>query len=220
MNLDGFKNWNQYMINAFYKYSIDRCILPKLDYDEKIVLHGPINNVYEVKQKYELIKTLIQKKTNLLSLFSTKTSFIDYTIMLSYSPDDSIVAQRLANFLIDEGFSVWLNLNRSRDYEENFKMINKSYCIIICISKNYFHDKSCEQEVKYAKQIGKCIIPVKLQNYEPIEWLEKLIEKESYFQLFGSENHFNLEYDKLLLKLVSLLHIYQSGKNLSNPLEL
>ncbi|CAF3800401.1 unnamed protein product [Rotaria magnacalcarata] len=204
ISLDGFENWNQEMINAFYKYSIDRCILPKLDKDEKIVLHGPINSVYEVKQKYALIKTLVQEKTNLLSLFSTKTLFVDYTIILSYSPADSIVSQRLANFLIDEGFSVWLNLNQSRNYEENFKMINRSYCIILCISTNYFHDKLCEQEAKYANEIGKCIIPVKVQNYEPIEWLEKLIEKESYFQLFGSENHFNLEYDKLLLKLVNL----------------
>ncbi|CAM4742927.1 unnamed protein product [Rotaria magnacalcarata] len=224
ISLDGFENWNQEMINAFYKYSIDRCILPKLDKDEKIVLHGPINSVYEVKQKYALIKTLVQEKTNLLSLFSTKTLFVDYTIILSYSPADSIVSQRLANFLIDEGFSVWLNLNQSRNYEENFKMINRSYCIILCISTNYFHDKLCEQEAKYANEIGKCIIPVKVQNYEPIEWLEKLIEKESYFQLFGSENHFNLEYDKLLLKLFqcitnSYIHSFKQASDQSNVLQ-
>ncbi|CAF3480718.1 unnamed protein product [Rotaria socialis] len=224
INLDGFENWNQDMINAFYKYSIDRCTLPKLDNDEKVVLHGPINSVYEVKQKYALIKTLAQEKTNLLSLFSTETLFVDYTIMLSYSPDDSIVSQRLANFLIDEGFSVWLNLNQSRNNEEHFEMVNKSYCIILCISKNYFHDKLCEQEAKYANQIGKCIIPVKVQNYEPIEWLEKLIEKESYFQLFGSENHFNLEYDKLLLKLFqcianSYIHSFKQASDQSNVLQ-
>ncbi|CAF4717131.1 unnamed protein product, partial [Rotaria sp. Silwood2] len=59
----------------------------------------------------------------------------------------------------------------------------------------------CEKEAKYANEIEKSLIPVKVQNYEPIEWLQKLIEKESCFQLLGSESHSKLEYDKLLLKI-------------------
>ncbi|CAF2676147.1 unnamed protein product [Rotaria sp. Silwood2] len=224
MTLNGFNNWNQDMINAFYKYSKDRCVLPKLDNQLQIVLYGPINNVYEVNQKYQLINALIQEKINLLSLFSTNTSFNNFNIMLSYSPIDSIISHRLANRLIDEGFSVWMNSNQSKEFNEILRKINKSDCVILCISENYFEDELCEKEAKYADEIGKSFIPVKVQNYEPIEWLQKLIEQQSYFQLFGSENHFNLEYDKLLLKILECIRynyvsLLEQTSNRSNVLQ-
>jgi hypothetical protein len=186
MKLDGFQHWNQYLINAFYKYSIDRCVLPKTDRQQQVILYGPVSNVYEVNQKYQLTNALIQQK---LSGFST-------TIMISYSPEDSIISHRLANRLIDDGLSVSIN-------SDSFETIDKSSCIILCISENYFQNQSCEKEVKYAEQIGKNLIPVKVEYYQPIEWLKTCIEKQSYFQLYGSENQFNFEYDRLLLKIIS-----------------
>ena len=204
MNLDGFQHWNQNMINAFYKYSKDRFVLPKLDRQQRVVIHGPINNVYEVYQKYQLMNGLIQENLlNLLSQYLTNTSMNDYNIMLSYSSNDSIVSHRLANRLHDEGFSVWINSNQLIELDDILRKLNKSDCVILCISKNYFQDDMCKKQVKYAVEIGKCIIPVRVEYYQPIQWLQKLIEKESYFQLFGSDIHFNLEYDKLLLKIVS-----------------
>jgi hypothetical protein len=83
------------------------------------------------------------------------------------------------------------------------------------MSENYFEDDLCEKEAKYADQIRKNIIPVRIRNYEPIEWLRNIIKNESYFQLFGSDNHFNLEYDKLLLKVVSFNNIGLDEKDLS-----
>ncbi|CAF4682736.1 unnamed protein product, partial [Rotaria sp. Silwood2] len=122
-------------------------------------------------------------------------------IMFSYSPIDSIITHRLSNRLIDEGFSVWMNSNQSKEFNQILRKINRSDCVILCRSENYFEDELCEKEAKYADETGKSLIPVKVQTYEPIELLQKLIEQQSYFQLFGSENHFNLEYDKLLLKI-------------------
>jgi hypothetical protein len=194
MKLDGFTNWNQYMINDFYKYSIDRCVLPKTDNRQQIILYGPINNVHEVNQKYQLTNALIQQKLN--SPINT-----DYNIMLSYSREDSIISHRLANRLIDEGFSVGINSNQS--IEEILTKMDQADCIILCISRNYFQDELCEKIAKYSEEIGKSIIPVKIEYYQTIEWLQKICEKESYFQLFGSDYHFNLEYQKLVLKIVS-----------------
>ena len=203
MILDGFTNWNQYMINAFYKYSNDRCVLPKIDNQQQIVLYGHLKNIFEVKQKYQLMNAFIQEKLN-LSFGSSINTATDFKIMLSYSSEDSIISRRLADRLIDEGFSVWMKSNQSIEFNQMSRKINRSDCIILCISENYFQDELCEKEATYAEQIGKHIILVKVQNFHPIEWLHKLIEKQSYFQLFGSENHFNLEFDKLLLKIVSL----------------
>ncbi|CAF4084437.1 unnamed protein product [Rotaria sp. Silwood2] len=212
-----FKNWNQYMINTFYKYCYDRCVLPKTDDDKRIRLIGPINNVYDAKYKYHLTNVLIQEKIHLQQLLPTTprprpiirsqitdsisimSSSICYNIMLSYCQEDSIISQRLADRLIDEGFSVWIDLIESND---TFSQINKSECIILCISENYVENKFSLNTVEYAKQMGKHIILVKVQNYTSNDWLQQLIPNEIYFQLFGSENHFDLQYDKLLLKIL------------------
>jgi hypothetical protein len=124
-----------------------------------------------------------------------------------------MISHRLANRLIDEGFSVWINSNQLIEFDQILRKINQSDCIILCISRNYFQDELCKKEAKYAEQIGKFIIPVKVEYYQPIEWLQKLIEKDSYFQLFGSDNHFNLEYEKLLLKIVSFSETNSSNSN-------
>ncbi|CAF3564415.1 unnamed protein product [Rotaria sp. Silwood1] len=212
-----FKDWNQYMINAFYKYCYDRCVLPKIDDDKRIRLIGPINNVYEAKHKYLLTNILIQEKIHLQQLLtttprtksiirsqitnniSTISSSICYNIMLSYCQEDSIISHRLADHLIDEGFSVWIDLIGSNDA---FSQINKSECIILCISENYVENKFSQNTVEYVKQMDKHIILVKVQNYTLNDWLQELIPNEIYFQLFGSENHFDLQYDKLLLKIL------------------
>ncbi|CAF3548575.1 unnamed protein product [Rotaria sp. Silwood1] len=212
-----FKDWNQYMINAFYKYCYDRCVLPKIDDDKRIRLIGPINNVYEAKHKYLLTNILIQEKIHLQQLLtttprtksiirsqitnniSTISSSICYNIMLSYCQEDSIISHRLADHLIDEGFSVCIDLIGSND---TFSQINKSECIILCISENYVENKFSQNTVEYVKQMDKHIILVKVQNYTLNDWLQELIPNEIYFQLFGSENHFDLQYDKLLLKIL------------------
>jgi hypothetical protein len=219
IKIDEFKDWNQYVINAFYKYCNDICVLPKLENDQQVRLIGPINNVYEARQKYQLTAALIQEKIHVQQLLLTSPrrrstarteiadsasiipSSICYSIMLIYCQEDSVISHRLANRFIDEGFSVWIDSIESKDI---FSQINKSECIILCISDNYFGNELCENGAKYAIQIGKHVIPVKVQNCMSIDWLQQLIPDELYFQLFGSDYHFDLQYDKLLLKLVSI----------------
>jgi len=196
MKLDGFQHWNQYLINAFYKYSVDRCVLPKTDHQQQIILYGPVSNVYEVNQKYQLTNALIQQKQRLSSGFPI-------TIMISYSREDSIVSHRLANRLIDEGFFVWINSDQSIEFEKISKKIHKSSCIILCISENYYQNSLCLEEAKYAFQTDKKVFLVKIQNNPLLGWDYDLFEGKLFFHSFGSEDYFDFEYGRLLLELVS-----------------
>ena len=197
MKLNGFEHWNQHLINAFYKYSTDRYVLPKIDAQQQIVLYGSVSHVYEVHQKYQFINAYIEQIIHLPVGLFTKISTNRFNILFSYSEEDSKMAHRLANRLMEEGFAVSMGL------EESLKKISRSDCVILCLSENYFRNTRCQQEANYAQEIGKAILPIKVQYYQPIDWVKKLIEKESIFHLFGSENQFNFEYEKILLKLVS-----------------
>ncbi|CAF2477153.1 unnamed protein product [Rotaria sp. Silwood2] len=129
IELDGFNDWHQYLINAYYKYCSDRCILPQVGNDQRIILKGPISSIQEAKQKYKLTVALIQEKIRLQqsllerswsmstlpcptsALMSTAESSTCYNVMLSYCQEDSVACHHLANRLIDEGFSLWLCSN-------------------------------------------------------------------------------------------------------------
>lgn len=200
MKLNGFEHWNQDLINAFYKYAIDRSVLPKVDSQQQILLYGAVNHVYDVHEKYQLTNAYIHEKMHLPIGFLGQTSTTSYHILFSYAEEDSSMAHRLANRLLEEGLTVSVEL---MEFEEISKKIARSDCVIVCLSENYFRNSRCKQEASYIQQIGKSFIPVKVQYYQPIDWLKKFIEKESFFQVFGSDNQFHSGYDKILLKIVS-----------------
>ncbi|UJR07649.1 hypothetical protein I4U23_011937 [Adineta vaga] len=204
LKIDGFQHWNQNMINSFYEYSINRYVLPKLDEEQQLILCGFINNVYEVKQKYHLTNAFVQGIIFLPHQPSTSTTPNRYNIMLSHSVKDWSVAESLATRLVHDGFNIWMkSIDGTASFQQISRKMNKSDCIILCISNNYFEDELCKKEATYADETGKIIIAVKIQNYDPINWLQKLLTQNgTYFQLFGSEHNFNMEYDKLLLKIM------------------
>lgn len=199
MKLNGFEHWNQPLINAFYQYSTDRSVLPKLDTQQEILLYGPVSHVYDVHQKYQFINTYIEQIIHLPVGSFTKISTNRYNVLISYSEEDSKIAHRLADRLMEEGFAVSIGL------EEIPKKISRSDCVILCLSENYFRDTRCQHQANDIQQSEKPILPIKVQYFQPIDWLKKFIEKESIFHLFGSDNQFNYEYKKILLKLVSEL---------------
>ncbi|CAM4822251.1 unnamed protein product [Rotaria magnacalcarata] len=217
--LNGFRNWNQYFINAYYKYCIDRCILPQMNDDQQIVLKGPIISVQEAKQKYQLTAAIMQEKIHMqqclletpqsistvecpaTNIMPTAETSPCYNVMLSFCPEDSILCHQLANRLVDEGFSLSLSSDGVSDHSDVLCQMKKSDCIILCISENYFKDANCKREVMHADQISKPIILVKIQNCTPIDCLRQLLQNHLCFQMYGSENQFDLVFDKLLLQI-------------------
>jgi hypothetical protein len=108
---------------------------------------------------------------------------------------------------MEEGFSVWAEpifVEQDRDVSSQ---MNKSDCIILCISEHSYECQSCEKEANYAFQTGKQVLLVKIRNDPLIGWQREVFEGKLFFQLFGSENHFDLEFERLLLEIVCISKI-------------
>jgi len=195
MKLDTrFQLWSQLMINAFYKYALDRCVIPKIDQDGHAILHGQRSNADEVHQRYELI----QQKNQYSSRILNRVSLSDYNLMISYAPETAEISQRLVKCLSDDGFSISNNdLNRIK------RKIKKSDCILVCLSEDFIQTEFYRDQINYAEKLGKILIPIKSQFIRTNNWLEKLIQQHSLFNLFGSENNFQFQYDKILLKILN-----------------
>jgi uncharacterized pyridoxamine 5'-phosphate oxidase family protein len=191
-----FDNWNQHTIDAFYKYCQDTCVLPQIDKTgNKIEFNGPINNILHVKQKLYFLS--VYNETILRQSKVPK-------IMISYCQQDKKICQRLTNRLIEEDFSVWAKPITGEGHRNVFSQMDKSDCIILCISEHSSESLSCEQEANYAFQTGKLVFPVKIHNQPLIGWQRKVFQGKLFLQFFGSENHFDLEFGRLLLGIVSI----------------
>ncbi|UJR07881.1 hypothetical protein I4U23_012163 [Adineta vaga] len=189
--------WNQDVINGFYSYCREISVLPQLNDQQQLVLFGPIANVNQAYQKYELTDALVQMRLSIdqNALKSIPNSF---KIVLSYAIDDAAICQQLRTCLTNEGFFVWM---RSDSSENSFPKIDRSDLFILCLSTNYFNDRNCIEEAKYAYEKQKNIIPIKVEYCQPIRLLRKITEQQICLPFFGSQDNFNLQFDKLLLKI-------------------
>ncbi|CAF1468122.1 unnamed protein product [Didymodactylos carnosus] len=141
------------MINAYYKYCMEKCVLPQINNNSSVDLSGSINGVDEAKEKYDLILELLrqrsqeqrltQHKTRLESVVQSNSSAKCYNIMLSYAPQDKIICHRLVDRLTTEGFAAALGQTN-----DSLSLIDGSGCVIIYVSQHYFNTELCEQETK------------------------------------------------------------------------
>ncbi|CAF1330481.1 unnamed protein product [Adineta steineri] len=214
-----FSNWDQHTINAFYNYCKDRCVLPRIDpTTTELELSGPVNNILEVKQKWQFLSQLVREKVSYISKIErpnsaalcsarveTGTSIGQtkvYNIMISYCQQNARKCQGMINRFIEEGFAIWAEPVIGEQQRNVFPQIDRSDCILLCISEDYYENQACEEEARYAFQTGKQVFLVKIQNNPLIGWQRRVFEGKVFFQLFGSKNHFDLEFEKLLLDIL------------------
>ncbi|CAF3581457.1 unnamed protein product [Rotaria sp. Silwood1] len=217
--------WNQYLINVFYKFCLDKFVLPKIILNNRrLILIGSLSAINEMKQKYEYIEEITKQKnlasiTNLEKLYLNKhrlTSTMQifgnmsdaFNIIISCSIKDKIFSQLLADRLIDEGYLIYISRYDPLTATSRSKF-QKSDLILVLFSQNYSIDENCLTELKYAKTLGKKILPVLLtKNFLEENWIQYIITQELYYELFEKEirfeldENFDLKYDKLLIELL------------------
>lgn len=187
--------WNQSMIHAFYKYCLEKFVLPRAG--RTLELIGSISAVNEAQKKYELMSQIEREKSTISPL----------NIALSCSSTDRILSNQLAQRLLDEGHAV--SINYSSDSQPS--KFNKSDVVIICFSRNYSEDVHCMKTTKWIIESSKKFIPVLFTrssiNGEE-NWLLRIaIEERFYFSFkedirFRLKEDFNLDYDRLILEVV------------------
>ena len=212
-----FSSWDQYTINAFYKYCKDRYVLPQINQTRnELELSGQTYCVHEIKRKWYLLRELVRVKASNISKIERRgsaqlgarpivTPKKVCSIMISYSERDVQSCQRLIDRLVEEEFNVWAEPVRDEQLRDVSSQMSKADCIILCISEHSYENRSCEKEARYAFEIKKPIFLVKVHNDPLIGWQREVFEEKLFIQLFGSYNHFNLEFDSFLLQIVSII---------------
>ncbi|CAF4593643.1 unnamed protein product [Rotaria socialis] len=217
---DIFQSWDQHAINSFYKYCKDRCILPKIaETKNEIELMGPPTSILEIKKKLLILSELMAEKLRATTTMGRPSSAMShstarsenitnvrmgrlYNVVVSYSRNDLRKCQRLINRLTEEGFSIGTHSKVADEQHDLCSEMDKSDCIILCISGNYYENPSCIAEAKYAFQTDKKVFLVKIQNNPILGWNSDPFDGKLFFNSFGSDLYFDLEYGRLLIELL------------------
>jgi hypothetical protein len=184
--LHGFDHWNQHLISQLYSFAQQRSVLPKINEQQQVILYGHVVDVEQVHHQYQLINISIRIRRE----FHEKSAFPN--VMLHCSSKDSMMDERLFNRLTTDGFRV---TRPSSSSEENL--------IVFCISDQALDDDHFREILIAANESGKKLIPLQIEPYRTTQWLRKLIGHQCVFRFYGSNEYFNLQYQKLVLKIVS-----------------
>jgi len=218
------KQWDQYTINAFYKYCLSKSVLLKMDLitNLQIQLIGSISDVEKSIEKYKLMTEILKQKSSLripppiIPRTSTRgknnrPNPIDnngYNIYFSFCQHDQVICNHITACLIGEVYSV---IQTPSNTSLSQSLIDKSDVILISFSENYSKDTHSMLELNYVKSTGKKLIPFVIrEDTEESSWLSSLTVTELFYDLFDTEidiefkGDFDLEYDKLLSTLVSI----------------
>ena len=92
-------------------------------------------------------------------------------IFISYAHDDEIMAKRIAEFLTENGFDVWIDYNKIRAgqkfNDEIARAIYDSSLFISLVSEKYISKPFCETEVTYAHSHQKACMSVFIEAVTP-----------------------------------------------------
>ncbi|CAF1361093.1 unnamed protein product [Adineta steineri] len=142
-----------------------------------------------------------------------------YHMMISYSLSDRFLCHQLSTCLIKDGFHVWFESNPIENKFNRLihKVIDNSDWIIVCVSDTYSQAYRCQKEARYASDMKKNILMVKVTDgYRMNDWLSFIKPGKIQFQLSKNKITFKTTYQKIRQELqrITKLHYSYSYRSL------
>ena len=153
------------------------------------------------------IKSLLdQVKWNISEKSQTNTLDKDAPnehIMISYNKACKEIGLKIKEKLEASGYRVWMYFNEVHGSNLNVitKAVEKSACLLMCVTEKYRQSINCQLEAQYAFKLNKKIIPLIMQSgYENANgWLSSIISGKPCI------NFTTANFDECLKKLTNEL---------------
>ncbi|CAF2700223.1 unnamed protein product [Rotaria sp. Silwood2] len=170
---------------------------------EKVAKQQEKNKSNEMIETTETIigpdgkEQVITKKVPASSLPSERT--FQYDMMISYCHADKDLVYKIHQFLKDQNFKIWIDLNNmfGPAMSAMAEAVENSEFVIMCMSDSYKKSTYCQAEAEYAFNCKRCLIPLIVRpEYRADGWLGFMIGSRIYVD-FGRFN-FDTACEKLM----------------------
>ncbi|CAF1444150.1 unnamed protein product [Adineta steineri] len=106
-----------------------------------------------------------------------------YDIMISYCHADSELIRKIHQFLLDQGFKIWIDLNNmfGPAMSAMAEAVENCEFVIMCMSDSYKQSTYCQAEAEYAFGCKRRLLPLIVRpGYKPDGWLGFMIGSRIY----------------------------------------
>ncbi|CAF4690314.1 unnamed protein product, partial [Rotaria sp. Silwood1] len=195
---------------------------------EMNIINNVLPYIYIPYQMSSLRRTIDGIWQNLYPLLPIKLEENKFTnnkkiicsLMISYSHVNIDFCRQLYDILNTiPQLSINVDINTGKYlWKEIIQTIEQSNLILFLLSKDFFYDKSCRQELIYVTDIlKKLFFPIFIdQNFKPTDWLHKRIARLKYIR-FGK-----LDFMNTCEELLSMIneHLYINISLVRNSLDI
>ncbi|CAF3001833.1 unnamed protein product [Rotaria socialis] len=106
-----------------------------------------------------------------------------YDMMISYCHADKDIIYKIHEYLLAQGFKIWIDLNNMFGPAMNAmaEAVENSEFVIMCMSDSYKQSTYCQAEAEYAFNCKRRLLPLIVQtDYKPDGWLGFMIGSRIY----------------------------------------
>ncbi|KAI8491691.1 hypothetical protein Bbelb_304960 [Branchiostoma belcheri] len=112
-------------------------------------------------------------------------------IMISYFWRQQTQVSKIKKHLGKVGYRVWMDEVHMKGTltSSTAEAINEAAIVLIAFSEDYLNSETCKREALLAQQQKKEIIPLKMTDYEPDDWLGLLLAGKLYIDFSSTQNY-------------------------------
>ena len=136
--------------------------------------------------------------------FHEKVNVDTFDMMISYSWANKEISRQIFSRLQKDGYRVWIDQNEMHGsiIERMAEGIEKSSCVLLCMSSGYKKSGNCQAEAEYAFSRHKTIVPLLVeQKYKADGWLGFIIGNRLYINFTDKNKEFEAPYNALIMEL-------------------
>ncbi|CAF0891793.1 unnamed protein product [Rotaria sordida] len=173
--------------------------LAKRQAEEQNAANNMVETITEV-----IIDSTGQKQlvTRRVSSVAPDERIFQYDMMISYCHADKDLIYKINQYLVDQGFKIWIDLNNMYGPAMNAMAdaVENSEFVIMCMSDSYKRSTYCQAEAEYAFNCKRRLLPLIVrEGYRPDGWLGFMIGSRIYVD-FGRFD-FNTACEKLMTEI-------------------
>ena len=140
-------------------------------------------------------------------------------IFISYSEEDMAIQEKIRKRMLREGFTVWINtvdIPTAEDFQVAINRgIEKADNVVLLLSPSSLASQYCQQELAYARQYHKRVIPLLVQSMDVATLPDELRMLQFIdFSSLVSDIHFDRAIDELILTLHTSANYVRHHKRL------
>lgn len=110
-------------------------------------------------------------------------------LFISYSWSNQSKALLVRQALKEAGARVWMDVDDMAGHinQRMAEAVEGATVVLVCVSQAYQASANCKKELEYAEKLGKAVIQIKVEEFEPTGWLGLILGNTLWYSISSAQ---------------------------------